>query len=145
MSRAFHFARLSIIRQPARSALGILGIAAIGALLFDMLLLSRGLVLSFREILDETGYDVRVLATDAPPGTGPQLTGAAALAESLAAIPEVEIALRMRVDRRGRPGWFRTRQADHVRRRRPARPVGVDMWCPGAISPPCPTAGPPLS
>ena len=98
MSRAFHFARLSIIRQPARSALGILGIAAIGALLFDMLLLSRGLVLSFREILDETGYDVRVLATDAPPGTGPQLTGAAALAESLAAIPEVEIALRMRVD-----------------------------------------------
>jgi hypothetical protein len=42
MARAFHLARLSIIRQPARSALGILGIAAIGALLFDMLLLSRG-------------------------------------------------------------------------------------------------------
>ena len=98
MSRAFHFARLSIIRQPARSALGILGIAAIGALLFDMLLLSRGLVLSFREVLDDTGFDVRVLASDAPPGTGPQLTGATALAARIASLPEVESALRMRVD-----------------------------------------------
>ena len=98
MSRAFHFARLSIIRQPARSALGVLGIAAIGALLFDMLLLSRGLVLSFRDVLDDTGFDVRVLASDAPPGTGPQLTGATALAARIASLPEVESALRMRVD-----------------------------------------------
>jgi putative ABC transport system permease protein len=98
MPRAVHFACLSIVRQPARSALGILGIAAIGALLFDMLLLSRGLVLSFGELLDQTGFDVRVLASDAPPGTGPQLTGASALAERISAIAEVERAVRMRVD-----------------------------------------------
>jgi putative ABC transport system permease protein len=98
MSRAFHFAVLSIVRQPTRSALGILGIAAIGALLFDMLLLSRGLVVSFGELLDETGFDVRVLASDAPPGTGPQLTGATALAGRLSALPEIENVLRMRVD-----------------------------------------------
>jgi putative ABC transport system permease protein len=98
MSRAFRFAVLSIVRQPVRSALGILGIAAIGALLFDMLLLSRGLVLSFGELLDETGFDVRVLASDAPPGTGPQLTGATALARRLSALPEVDAVLRMRVD-----------------------------------------------
>ena len=54
---------LTIIRQPARTALAILGVAAVGALLFDMLLLSRGLVLSFRDLLDRAGFDVRVLAT----------------------------------------------------------------------------------
>ena len=44
--------------------LAITGVAVIGALLFDMLLLSRGLLVSFRELLDATGYDVRVTATD---------------------------------------------------------------------------------
>ena len=67
---------LTLIRQPARSALAILGIAAVGALLFDMLLLSRGLVLSFRDLLDRAGFDIRVLATDAPPFSGPLLTEA---------------------------------------------------------------------
>ena len=35
-----------------------------------MLLLSRGLVLSFRDLLDRAGFDIRVLATDAPPSPG---------------------------------------------------------------------------
>ena len=39
---ALGFAWRSLVRQPARAALGILGVAAVGALLFDMLLLSRG-------------------------------------------------------------------------------------------------------
>ena len=39
---AIGFAWRSLVRQPARAALGILGVAAVGALLFDMLLLSRG-------------------------------------------------------------------------------------------------------
>ena len=43
---AFAFAWRSLIRQPARAVLGIVGVAAVCALLFDMLLLSRGLVLS---------------------------------------------------------------------------------------------------
>lgn len=124
MSRAFHFARLSIIRQPARSALGILGIAAIGALLFDMLLLSRGLVLSFRELLDETGFDVRVLASEAPPGTGPQLAGASALAARIAAIPEVESVLRLRVDdAEARAGSDRARRITFVAADPGVRPV----------------------
>ena len=42
--KALAFAARSLSRQPGRAALGILGIAAVGALLFDMLLLSRGLV-----------------------------------------------------------------------------------------------------
>ena len=66
MFRAAHFAWLSLVRQPTRALLGIAGIAAIGALLFDMLLLSRGLVLSFGDLLGQSGFDVRTLASEAP-------------------------------------------------------------------------------
>ena len=97
MLRAIRLAWLSIVRQPARSLLGILGVAAIGALLFDMLLLSRGLVLSFSDLLSRTGFDVRVLASDAPPLSGPRLTGASALAKDIAALPEVDDVYRLRL------------------------------------------------
>jgi putative ABC transport system permease protein len=95
--RAIRFAWLSLLRQPARSSLGIAGVAAIGALLFDMLLLSRGLVLSFGELLGRSGFDVRVLASDAPPFTGPRLAGATALAADIAAMPGIEAVLQLRV------------------------------------------------
>jgi putative ABC transport system permease protein len=95
--RAIRFAWLSLIRQPARSLLGILGVAAIGALLFDMLLLSRGLVLSFADLLDRSSFDVRVLASDAPPLAGPRLTGASELARDIAALPEVEDVFQLRL------------------------------------------------
>lgn len=97
MRRAIRFAWLSLVRQPARSLLGILGIAAIGALLFDMLLLSHGLLLSFGDLLERSGYDVRVLASEAPPFTGPRLTGATTLAADIASIPGVEAVLQIRV------------------------------------------------
>jgi putative ABC transport system permease protein len=88
---------LTLVRQPARSALAILGVAAVGALLFDMLLLSRGLVLSFRDLLDRAGFDIRVLATDAPPFSGPLLTEATALSQALSRLPEVESVLQLRL------------------------------------------------
>ena len=97
MLRSLRFAWLSLIRQPTRAGLGILGVAAVGALLFDMLLLSRGLVLSFRDLLDRSGFDVRVLATDAPPFTGPQIADATAMTKALAALPELEAVLQLRV------------------------------------------------
>ena len=53
--RALAFAWRSLLRRRGRSALGILGIAAAGALMFDMLLLSRGLLVSVRELLDRSG------------------------------------------------------------------------------------------
>ncbi len=52
---ALSFALRSLLRQRARSGLGILGVAAVGALLFDMLLLSQGLLVSMRDLLDRTG------------------------------------------------------------------------------------------
>jgi ABC-type lipoprotein release transport system permease subunit len=90
---AFAFAARSLIRQPGRSALGILGIAAVGALLFDMLLLSRGLVVSFRDLLDRDGFDIRITATDAGPIGGPRLPHASPIAAEVAALPEVADAV----------------------------------------------------
>ena len=55
----------SLVRQPARAALGILGVAAVGALLFDMLMLSDGLIVSMRDLLDRTGFDMAALARGA--------------------------------------------------------------------------------
>ena len=88
---------LTIVRQPARAALAILGVASVGALLFDMLLLSHGLVLSFRDLLDRAGFDVRVLASDAPPFTGPRIADATAVSSAIASLPEVESVLQVRM------------------------------------------------
>jgi putative ABC transport system permease protein len=86
---SFFFAVRSLVRQPGRTALGMLGIAAVGALLFDMLLLSRGLVVSFRDLLDRVGFDVRVTVTDGVPYSGPRIEDVSRLADELAALPEV--------------------------------------------------------
>ena len=69
-----------------------------GALLFDMLLLSRGLLVSFRDLLDGTGFDVRVMATDTPFG-GPLITDASAAAAAIARLPEVEDVASVRYGR----------------------------------------------
>jgi ABC-type lipoprotein release transport system permease subunit len=94
--RAWAFAARSLVRQPGRSGLGILGVAAVGALLFDMLLLSRGLVVSLERILATAGFDVRVIATDSPFLYGPRITNAAAATAAIAALPEVEEVVPLR-------------------------------------------------
>jgi len=88
---------LTIIRQPARTALAVLGVAAVGALLFDMLLLSRGLVLSFRDLLDRAGFDIRILATDAPLFAGPRIPNATGVTLTIAGLPEVDSVLQLRL------------------------------------------------
>ena len=90
------FAWRSLVRQPARASLGVLGVAAVGALLFDMLLLSQGLVTSMRDLFDRAGYDLRVTATDSLPGQGPQLDDAIATAEAIGALPVVRSAVALR-------------------------------------------------
>jgi ABC-type lipoprotein release transport system permease subunit len=93
---ALLFAIRTLRRQPARASLGILGVAAVGALLFDMLMLSRGLVLSMQDALDRGGFDVRVTATASLPGTGPRMANGSAIAATFAALPEVEEAVPLR-------------------------------------------------
>lgn len=90
---ALLFAWRSLVRQPARATLGILGVAAAGALLLDMLLLSNGLVISMRDLLNRLEYDIRVTATDALPGLGPKIADAGAAATAVAALPSVRSAM----------------------------------------------------
>lgn len=84
--------------EPARAALAVAGVAVIGALLFDMLLLSSGLLVSFRELLDSAGYDVRVSASDGGLFRVP-LLNATELAASIARLPEVRQVAILRRDR----------------------------------------------
>jgi putative ABC transport system permease protein len=92
---AIGFAWRSLVRQPARAALGILGVAAVGALLFDMLLLSRGLIVSMQDLLDRGGWDVRVSAGDLP-GTGLRIADAIETAGAISKLPSVQAALVIR-------------------------------------------------
>lgn len=62
-----------------------------------MLGLSRGLVLSFRDLLNGIGYDVRVLTSDAAPIGGPRLQHATALARELSLLPEIAEVVRVKV------------------------------------------------
>jgi ABC-type lipoprotein release transport system permease subunit len=93
---AMGFAWRSLVRQPARASLGVLGVAAVGALLFDMLLLSQGLVVSMRDLLERTGFDLRVTATDSLPGQGPLIPHAVEAAEAIAKLPTVRSAIALR-------------------------------------------------
>jgi len=93
---AMGFAWRSLVRQPARASLGVLGVAAVGALLFDMLLLSEGLVISMRGLLERTGFDLRVTATDSLPGQGPLIPNAVAEAQAIATLPTVRSAIALR-------------------------------------------------
>jgi putative ABC transport system permease protein len=86
---ALAFAWRSLVRQPARSTLAVLGVAAAGALLFDMLLLSHGLIVSMRDLLERRGYDIRVTSTTALPRSGPLVEDATATVRALAALPGV--------------------------------------------------------
>jgi putative ABC transport system permease protein len=95
--KSLRFAARALWRQPGRALLGIAGISGVGALLFDMLLLSNGLVVSLRHVLDEVGYDVRVSATDAIVGTGPRLTNARAALGTIRALAGVADAVVVRL------------------------------------------------
>ena len=89
----------TIARDRARAALAVVGVAVIGALLFDMLLLSRGLLVSFRNLLDETSYDVRVIATDGLPMLRLPITHAATLADEIGRLREVRDVALVRLER----------------------------------------------
>jgi putative ABC transport system permease protein len=94
--KALAFAARSLVRQPARAALGMLGVAAVGALLFDMLLLSEGMIVSMRDLLERTGFDVRVTTTAEMPRTAPRMEDAHAIVDAVRRLPGVDSALAVR-------------------------------------------------
>ena len=134
--KALVFAARSLFRQPGRASLGILGIAAVGALLFDMLLLSRGLVVSFRDLLDDVGFDVRVLASDAVVIGGPRIARACDVARDIAALPEVAEATALRMadaetdGRARRTVMLSVTGVDRGRRRPWTLDGGQPIWTP---------------
>ena len=95
---AWGLAWRTIARSPARSFLAVAGVTVIGALLFTMLLLSRGLLVSFRDLLDAGGFDIRVIAAEGSMAHRPPMPGAAALADAIARLPEVQRVALVRTD-----------------------------------------------
>jgi len=93
---ALRFAWRSLVRQPARAALGILGVAAVGALLFDMLMLSDGLIVSMRDLLDRTGFDIRITASGDLRRDGDRMPHASATLEAIGRLPSVGTVLALR-------------------------------------------------
>jgi putative ABC transport system permease protein len=87
---AWGLAWRTLVYNPGRAFLAIGGVAVIGALLFDMLLLSRGLLVSFRDLLDTAGYDVRVVASEGSPIHRSLLAGAPSLADAIRRLPGVQ-------------------------------------------------------
>ena len=95
---ALAFAWRSLVRQPARSTLGILGVAAVGALLFDMLLLSKGW--SSRCGICSSAW-ASTSASSPPislPAGSPDIRNASTLAAKIAALPSVQSALTIRTE-----------------------------------------------
>jgi len=84
-------------RYRARTLLAIAGVAVIGALLFDMLLLSRGLLLSFADLLDSAGFDIRVVSGEGLSARLP-ISGSARFDEDLRRIPEVQRVMLIRIE-----------------------------------------------
>ncbi len=82
----------SLLRNRARTALAVAGIAVATAMLLDMVMLASGMRLSFRDLLDARGFQIRL----SPKGTLPFDTeatvgDASALVAAVAAVPGVAV------------------------------------------------------
>lgn len=86
---AFSLAWRTARRYKARALLAVAGVAIIGALNFDMLLLARGLLLSFADMIGAAAYDVRVVGGAGLPIARLPVTDAARVAADLRRLPEV--------------------------------------------------------
>ena len=96
---AFELAWRSAARNRTRAALAVAGVATIGALLFNMLLLSRGLLVSFRDLLDTAGFDVRVLALEGSMVRRLPIGHVATFADAIGRLPSVQRVALVRTDR----------------------------------------------
>ena len=112
-------------RYRARTLLAVAGVAIIGALLFDMLLLSRGLLASFADLLASEGFDVRVIASEGLPAMRVPIPGSADLADRIREMPSVRDVALIRMERaRVRRGADRPRVVTLVGRTQ----SGVGPW-----------------
>ena len=94
---AWGLAWRTVISNPARAVLAMTGVAVIGALLFNMLLLSRGMLVSFRDLLDAAGYDIRVAGQGSALHRLP-IADATPLADAIRRLPGVQQVALIRTD-----------------------------------------------
>jgi putative ABC transport system permease protein len=123
---AFALAWRTARRYRARAVLAVVGVAVIGALNFDMLMLSHGLLISFGDLVNSTGYDIRIAGSAGLPLARQPLDSAAALMKDIAALPEVESVAMLRtataaVIRSGRP-------AEGIELVGSSDPAGLGIW-----------------
>lgn len=86
-------AKRNLLRQRARTLLTVLGLGVTTALLYDMALLAGGLRASLTSVLDEIGYELRVLPKGGLPfSSDAALPGGRALARAMSGLPGVSRA-----------------------------------------------------
>jgi putative ABC transport system permease protein len=83
-------------RYRARAVLAVAGVAVIGALNFDMLMLSNGLMLSFKDLINGTGYNIRIAGSAGLPLARLPIEHASELLTQIQALPEVASVAIMR-------------------------------------------------
>jgi len=76
-------------RYRARAVLAIIGVAVIGALNFDMLLLSRGLLVSFAGLINSAGYNIRIVGSAGLSLARLPVEDAGKLVEQIRGLPQV--------------------------------------------------------
>ena len=86
-------------RYRVRAVLAVIGVAIIGALLFDMLLLSRGLLDSFADLLSSSGFDIRIVGSEGVPIVRFPIDGSTQLAADVRGLPEVRDVVLIRIER----------------------------------------------
>ena len=125
---AFSLAWRTARRYRARAVLAVVGVAVIGALNFDMLMLSNGLLLSFADLLNSTGYNIRIAGSAGLPLARLPIEDAGALLRDIQSLPEVASVAMMR-----------TASAALIRQDRPADGIeligssdaaGLGIWRP---------------
>jgi putative ABC transport system permease protein len=92
----FRLAWRTTLRYRTRAVLAVVGVAVIGALLFDMLLLSRGLLVSLGDLLNAEGFDARIVATQGMSRV--PIRDSAALAARVRMLPGVAKVAAIRVE-----------------------------------------------
>ena len=125
---AFALAWRTARRYRARAVLAVVGVAVIGALNFDMLMLSHGLMLSFADLLNGTGYNIRIAGSAGLPIARLPIEDASALMKQIQSLPEVAAVAMMRtasavVFQAGRP-------ADGIELIGSSDPAGLGIWKP---------------
>jgi putative ABC transport system permease protein len=95
---AFELAWRTARRYRARAVLAVVGVAVIGALNFDMLLLARGLLLSFADLINNTGYNVRIVGSAGLPLARLPVEEAGKLVQQIRGLPQVASVAMMRTE-----------------------------------------------